>query len=113
MKAARSNIRTRKRQVGRRAADALRIIDRITGKDPVLREMTSQATINARVDEMLYEARTKAGLSQQELVDLAGTKQPVIARLENADYIGHSLTMLQRIAKAMNRRLEIRLIPAG
>jgi predicted transcriptional regulator len=59
---------------------------------------------------MIYAARTKAGLTQQALADLAGTKQPVIARLEDADYDGHSLSMLQRIATALNKRLEIHLV---
>jgi hypothetical protein len=35
----------------------------------------------------------------------------VIARLENADYEGHSLSMLQRIAYALNQRVEINLLP--
>jgi hypothetical protein len=35
----------------------------------------------------------------------------VIARLEDADYAGHSLSMLQRIARALNRRVEINLLP--
>jgi hypothetical protein len=35
----------------------------------------------------------------------------VIARLEDADYEGHSLSMLQRIAHVLNQRLEIQLIP--
>ncbi|MFO0972901.1 MAG: helix-turn-helix domain-containing protein [Phycisphaerae bacterium] len=90
----------------------MRILDRITGDDEHLREMIADATINAEIAEMLLAARTKAGLTQEELAELAGTKQPVIARLEDADYNGHSLTMLQRIAKALDRRLEIRLAPA-
>jgi transcriptional regulator with XRE-family HTH domain len=77
-----------------------------------LRELIAEATVNAQIAEMLYEARTKAGLTQQQLADLAGTKQPVIARLEDADYTGHSLTLLQRIATALNKRIEIRLSPA-
>jgi len=35
----------------------------------------------------------------------------VIARLENADYEGHSLTMLQRIAIVLNQRIEINFVP--
>ncbi len=35
----------------------------------------------------------------------------VICRLEDADYEGHSLPMLNRIAEAMNRRVEIRFVP--
>jgi len=112
MKRTRGSTPIRKRPAAGKTADALRILDRITGDDPKLRTMIADATINAEVAEMLYEARTRAGLTQEELARLAGTKQPVIARLEDADYNGHSLTMLQRIAKALNRRLEIRLTPS-
>lgn len=92
--------------------DALSIIDHITGHDPVLQAMIEEETINAQVARMVYEARTKAGLTQQQLAELTGTKQPVIARLEDADYEGHSLSMLQRIATALHQRLEIHLVPA-
>ena len=91
--------------------NALKILDRITGDDPELRELIEEETINAQVARMLYKARTQAGLTQQELARLVGTKQPVIARLEDADYDGHSLSMLQRIATALNQRLEIHLVP--
>jgi transcriptional regulator with XRE-family HTH domain len=60
---------------------------------------------------MIYNARTLAGLTQQQLAELVGTKQPVIARLEDADYEGHSLAVLQRIAAALGMRVEIRFVP--
>ena len=91
----------------------LTIIDRITGEDPELREWIEEETINARVARMIYDARTRVGLTQQQLAELVGTKQPVIARLEDADYEGHSLTMLQRIATALNQKLEIHLVPVA
>lgn len=93
--------------------DALTIIDRITGDDPEIRQMIEEETINAQVARMIYEARTKAGLTQQQLAKLVGTKQPVIARLEDADYEGHSLSMLQRIATALHQRLEMHLVPVS
>jgi transcriptional regulator with XRE-family HTH domain len=52
---------------------------------------------------MIYDARQKAGLTQKQLAELIGTKQQVIARLEDADYEGHSLSMLQRIASGLGR----------
>jgi len=91
--------------------DALKIIDRITGDDEELKRLIDEETVNAQVARMIYEARTKAGLTQQQLAKLVGTKQPVITRLEDADYGGHSLSMLQRIAAALNKRPEIRLLP--
>ena len=83
--------------------DANRILDEITGDD--------EETVSAEVARLIYDARKSAGLTQVELADLIGSKQPVIARLEDADYEGHSLTMLQRIAVALNRRLEINFAP--
>ena len=41
--------------------------------------------------------RQAAGLTQAELADIVGTTHSVISRLEDADYDGHSLKMLQRI----------------
>jgi predicted transcriptional regulator len=93
--------------------NALQILDRITGDDPELQALIAEETVNAQVARMIYEARTQAGLTQQELADLVGTKQPVIARLEDADYDSHSLSTLQRIATALNQRLEIHLVPAA
>ena len=90
--------------------DALKILDRITGKDEDLKRLIKEEELNTKVARMIYEARTKAGLTQQELAKRVGTTQPVIARLEDADYRGHSLTMLQRIADALNGQLEIHLV---
>lgn len=49
---------------------------------------------------LVREMREDAGLTQAELVKKAGTTQSVIARLEDAEYTGHSLTLLERIATA-------------
>jgi len=51
------------------------------------------------------------GLSQRQLAKLIGTTASVICRLEDADYEGHSLAMLNRIATALNRRVEIHFVP--
>ena len=95
-----------------KTTDAFQIIDRITGDDQALRDLIEEETLNAQIARMIYDARTRAGLTQQQLADLVGTKQPVIARLEDADYQGHSLAVLQRIAAALDMRVEIRIVPA-
>lgn len=93
--------------------DAIQILETLTGNDLELQEAIREASLNARVAQMIYGARTQAGLTQQQLAALIGTKQSVIARLEDADYEGHSLSMLQRIAQALNQRVEIQLTPMG
>ncbi len=65
--------------------------------------------VNARVAEMIKDMRERAGLSQAELAEAIGTKQSAISRLEDADYEGHSLRILQKIADALDRKLVIQL----
>jgi len=94
-----------------KTTDALKIIERMVGRDKELREMIAEEAINARVARMIYDARHDAGLTQAQLAKLVGTTQSVIARLEDNDYDGHSLTMLNRIASALNKRVDIRFQP--
>jgi ribosome-binding protein aMBF1 (putative translation factor) len=98
--------------MARKERDANKILDRVTGRDPDLREMIAEESLNANVARMIFEARSSAGLTQSQLAVLIGTKQPVIARLEDADYEGHSLSMLRRIAEALGRRLEVSFAPS-
>lgn len=95
-----------------KTTDAGKILKKRLGDDQELRQMIAEEKVNVKVARMIYDARTGAGLTQKELADLIGSKQQVIARLEDADYEGHSLSMLQRIAEALNKRLEITMLPA-
>ena len=56
--------------------------------------------------------REGAGLTQKRLARMVGTTTSVICRLEDSEYEGHSLMMLKRIATALDKRLEIRFLPA-
>ncbi len=92
--------------------DAAKIAhDRYVGDDPERQESVEQGRINAHVAWMIYTYRMKAHMTQAELADAIGTKQSVISRLEDADYDGHSLLMLKRIADALNCTLTIGMIP--
>jgi len=63
--------------------------------------------VNARVARQIYDARKRAGLNQQQLAKLVGTTQSVISRLEDADYDGHTVKMLSRIARALGDDLNV------
>ncbi len=78
---------------------------------PEMMAFLEEERANADVAQSIYDLRQEAGLTQQELADLIGTKQAVIARLEDADYEGHSLSMLNRIAAALNRKVRIEFDP--
>jgi ribosome-binding protein aMBF1 (putative translation factor) len=90
--------------------DALEIIEKQIGDDAELKEMIERETVNACVAQIIYDARTTAGLSQRELARLARISQSTIARLEDADYAGHSLSMLTRIATVLGKRVKIDLV---
>ena len=95
----------------RKTKDAGAILDRLVGKDRKLRRQIEVETLSMMVAQMIYDARAAAGLTQGELARLIGTTQSVISRLEDSDYEGHSLSMLQRIAEVLHRRIEIRFVP--
>jgi transcriptional regulator with XRE-family HTH domain len=67
--------------------------------------------INAEVAAQIYRLREKAGLSQKQLAELIGTTQSVISRLEDADYSGHSLDTINRIAFAFRCNVHIKIVP--
>jgi transcriptional regulator with XRE-family HTH domain len=77
---------------------------------PELQPLLKQERLNAAVARQIFELRTERGLSQARLAAIVGTTQSVIARLEDADYSGHSLTMLRRIAEAMGCAIEVRFV---
>ena len=96
----------------KKSSDALRLLHKKYYKDnrERLAEL-EEARQSAAVARSIYEIRDDAGLSQRQLAKLVGTTASVICRLEDDDYDGHSLTMLFRIAVALNRRLEVRFVP--
>ena len=92
--------------------DAVEILHRryFEGK-PERLKILEDARADEDVARKIFELRTKVGLTQSQFGKLIGTTAPVICRLEDADYEGHSLAMLRRIAAALNQRIEIRFVP--
>ena len=54
--------------------------------------------------------RIMQGLTQAQLAEMVGTRQPSIARLENGSSIP-SLSFLNKVAIALNAKIELRLVP--
>jgi ribosome-binding protein aMBF1 (putative translation factor) len=95
----------------KRTRDAVEILNRryYQGKPDRLAAL-EDARAQDEVARKIYELRTQAGLGQRELAKRVGTTASVICRLEDADYEGHSLSLLRRIAAALNRRVEVRFV---
>ncbi len=92
--------------------DAVEILHRRFFKgQPERLKALEEARADDEVARKIFELRKKAGLTQAQLAKMIGTTASVISRLEDADYEGHSLAMLRRIAAALNKRVEIRFVP--
>src|SRR6185436_18588440 len=96
---------TRKKQT----SDAVEILHRryYEGKPRRLADLEQQRA-DDEIARQIHELREKAGLTQKRLAELVGTTLSVISRLEDSDYEGHSLTMLKRIAAALNKKVQVR-----
>jgi ribosome-binding protein aMBF1 (putative translation factor) len=95
----------------KRTTDAVSIILRryFSGRADSL-IILEEERANAAIARQICALREKAGLTQRDLAGLVRTTAAVICRLEDADYQGHSLTMLRRIAVVLDKRVDIRFV---
>jgi ribosome-binding protein aMBF1 (putative translation factor) len=93
-----------------KSAAVRELYEELIGDDPSAQEEFEDGLVNIEAAQLIYEMRTKAGLSQRELARRVGTSASAINRLESADYEGHTVAMVRRIATALNRRLELRAV---
>ena len=97
----------------RPTSDAVDILHRryFEGR-PEMMALLEEERARAEMARKVYELRTRAKLTQQQLARRVGTTATLIARLEDSDFEGDSLAMLYRIAAALGRRIELRLLRA-
>ena len=93
-------------------SDAFELIYNRYIKDDPARVVSFQEELTkAEIASVIYHLRDQAGLTQEKLAALVGTDASVIDDIEEADYEGDFLSMASRIANALNRRVEVRLVP--
>jgi ribosome-binding protein aMBF1 (putative translation factor) len=98
----------------KRTDKAVKILQaRYIGDDEKRKASLEEERLNAQVARTIYQMRHESGLTQKQLADLIGTTQSVISRLEDADYEGHSLSMVSRIAEALERKVKVQLVGKG
>ncbi len=95
----------------RKKDDLDRLIEKALKIDPSLKEGMEKAGQAWDIAFQMYDLRKKAGLTQKQLANLVGTKQSNIARIEDAYYTGYTLKTLEKVAKALKSRLEIKIVP--
>src|SRR4051812_34126975 len=93
--------------------NGVEIIHRLyIGNNPAKQALLEEERANMEIARKIYDLREQAGLTQRQLAVKVGTTASVICRLEDADYQGHSLAMLNRIATVLGKRVKIDFVPA-
>lgn len=95
------------RRVG---GDVMEYVRRRSARDPEFAAVFEAEFDKLQLARQIRAARMARGLTQHELAERVGTKQPSIARLERGKAIPR-LDVLTRIAVAIGMTLEIRLVP--
>lgn len=76
-------------------------------QDEEYRYAYAEDFLNAWVATQIVVLREQRGLSQKQLGDLIGTKQPGISRLEDVNHSTWKTETLKRVARALGVRLKI------
>lgn len=79
-------------------------------KDPKFVREWEKVEPGYQLARSLIGARLKKKLSQAELAQKIGTKQPVVSRIESMAS-SPSVSLLKRLAEALDTKLQIRFIP--
>jgi ribosome-binding protein aMBF1 (putative translation factor) len=95
----------------RQKDDLDRLTEKLLEQDPSLQEEFVRAEQAWDIAFQIRDLREQAGLTQKQLAELVGTKQSNIARIEDADYTGYTLKTLEKVTKALQARLEVRIVP--
>ena len=78
-------------------------------QDPEFAALWERDRVLDEIADELIRIRCETGMTQAQMAKLIGTKQSAIARLESGNY-NPSLSMLQRVARALGKTLTITMV---
>lgn len=80
-------------------------------KDSEFKKEWIKSESQYQLTRQLIKARLEKDLSQRKLAQKANTTQTVISRVENMS-VNPSLRLLDKVARALGKRLEVKLVGA-
>lgn len=78
-------------------------------KDPEFKKAWHDLDPEFGLLESMIKARERAGITQAELAERIGTKQPALSRLERGGFKKATIETLKKIADALDAQLVIKL----
>ncbi len=93
------------------AGPLVRLLDKLLPDTPETRIQNDEIDVDLRIGQVVYDARVQSGLTQAQLAKVVRTTQSAICRIEDPDYRGHTLKMLVRIAHALGKVVQLKLVP--
>lgn len=97
--------------MGKTEIDLEDYVKECIAEEPGLAQELAEVSERLEIALQIARLRELLGLTQSQLAERVGTSQQTISRLENPDYMGHSLRTLRRIADALDARVEVRIVP--
>lgn len=96
------------KRTNRNATSARELLHRrIYAGRPQRVEALEQTRREMALGMKIRRLREEAGLTQEQLASQIGTQPSAISRIEDADYDRHSVSLLARVADALDMRLII------
>ncbi len=97
----------------RKAAAALQYLDQsFFERHPRHLAQLEETRSIQEIARAIYDLRARAGLSHRELARASGMTARAIEKLENAEHPRQSLALLRRVAAALGKRIELRILSA-
>lgn len=87
---------------------------RVNGEDVSADAVQLFSTLPKHIGTMIRKARKARGWTQVQLAEAAGTRQPVVSRIERGMSLKQpTMDLIDRCARALGHKLEVKLVPVG
>src|SRR5262245_6085932 len=84
-----------------------------TADDKEYRHAYAEESLNISIATQIKVLREQREMSQEDLANEAGMKQPVVCRYENVNYSSWSISSLRRLARVFDVDLEVKFRSFG
>ena len=79
-------------------------------KNPEVKKLYDEMEAEYQLKSQLIEARLAKGFSQKDLAEIVATQQSAISRYEKDDCFQMSIKQLRKVAHALGKEVEIRIV---